>query len=230
MTVYRLNREPVFPPADAADPEGLLAIGGDLTVPRLLAAYRSGIFPWYSDDQPILWWSPDPRMVLPFDEFHCSRRLERVIRQGKFTFTLDRDFTSVILACATAPRPGQDGTWITHEMIDAYVALHEAGYAHSAEAWLDGKLAGGVYGVSLGSCFFGESMFARESDASKAAFTVLVRQLRAWHFTLLDCQMYTEHLARFGAHEIPRGSFLRRLAEGLRRPTRKGPWSFDTME
>ncbi len=227
MTVYRLNREPIFPRPEAADPEGMLAIGGDLSIPRLLEAYRRGIFPWFSEDQPILWWSPDPRMVLPPKEFHCPKRLERVLRSSKFTFTLDRDFPSVIHTCATAERPEQDGTWITDGMVEAYIALHEAGYAHSVEAWSDGNLAGGLYGISLGSCFFGESMFAHESDASKAAFTMLVQQLIDWGYTLIDCQLHTEHLARFGARDIPRHDFLQQLAQGLENPTRLGPWAFE---
>jgi len=227
VPIYRLASAPVFPPPSRANAEGLLAWGGDLSVDWLLAAYRSGIFPWYSEGQPILWWSPDPRMVLRPADLHCPRRLERIVASDRFTVTLDRAFRRVIEACSTAPREGQCGTWITPDMIAAYTRLHEAGYAHSVEAWSGDQLAGGLYGVSLGGCFFGESMFTNAPDASKTAFVRLVRQLDTWEFGLIDCQMHTEHLARFGAHEVPRKAFLAMLANGLRHPTRQGTWTYD---
>lgn len=220
----------MFPPPEQANAEGLIAWGGDLSTERLIEAYRAGIFPWYNSDQPILWWSPDPRMVLFPEELHCPKRLRRTIDSNRFRITLDEQFAEVIAACACAYRPGQNGTWITADMAAAYISLHHAGFAHSVEAWLDGELAGGLYGVSLGGCFFGESMFADSSDASKTAFVRLVEQLRAWGFTLIDCQMHTEHLARFGAREIPRNEFLERLGAGLEHPTRQGSWRFDVAE
>jgi leucyl/phenylalanyl-tRNA--protein transferase len=225
--VYRLGAEPVFPPPQAAGPGGLLAVGGDLSPERLLAAYRQGIFPWYDEELPILWHSPDPRMVLLPAELRVSRSLRRRLRRRDYTLTLDAAFDQVIRGCAARKRPGQDGTWITREMIEAYERLHENGVAHSAEAWAGSELAGGLYGVSLGGCFFGESMFARRPDASKVAFVTLVRQLERWGVELVDCQVYTRHLSRFGASEWPRERFLARLAAALDRETRLGPWRFD---
>ena len=211
MAVFLLNREIVFPPPELADDEGLLAIGGDLSEERLLLAYRMGIFPWYSEGEPLLWWSPDPRLILPPEEFHVSRRLARVIRQGVFRITMDEAFGSVIRACAEAPRHDQDGTWITGEMIDAYCRLHAAGYAHSVECWREEELTGGLYGVSIGNCFFGESMFSRGSDASKVALAALVGHVESWSSALIDCQIATQHLARMGAREVSRKEFLRLL-------------------
>jgi leucyl/phenylalanyl-tRNA--protein transferase len=228
--IYRLGPEPVFPPVEEADPSGLLAVGGDLAPERLLEAYAKGIFPWYDDDQPILWHAPDPRMVLLPSELRVSRSLARSVRRRPFELKLDTAFEPVMRACAEAPRPGAGGTWITSDMIEAYVRLHHMGFAHSTEAWDSGELVGGLYGVSLGGTFFGESMFARRSDASKVAFVALVRQLEAWDFDLVDCQMYTEHLARFGAVERPRSWFSRRLAASLEKPTRRGAWSFEHFE
>lgn len=209
-----------FPPLSRAlrEPDGLLAVGGDLSVERLVAAYSRGIFPWFSAGDPILWWSPDPRFVLDPAQVHIGRSLRRTLTRGTFTFSFDRAFRAVIEACATAPRDGQAGTWITRGMIEAYVRLHEAGHAHSVEAWQDGELAGGLYGVSLGRMFFGESMFARADDASKAAFAVLCRQLAAWQFPLVDCQMQTAHLARFGAGFMPRANFARIVADAVAQP------------
>lgn len=215
-----------FPPTRFASPEGLLAIGGDLRAERLLEAYRHGIFPWYSAGQPILWWCPDPRMVLFPADLKLSRSLRKTIRAAKYSVTLDTHFREVTQACA-APRPGQEGTWITPEMIEAYAQLHELGYAHSVEAWMDKELVGGLYGIALGAMFFGESMFARATDASKVAFVHLVRQLQAWGFTLIDCQVTTAHLASLGAEEMARDDFLRRLATALRAPDRCGRWRFD---
>ncbi len=227
MPVYRLSADLTFPPARLAVPEGLLAVGGDLSLPRLRAAYARGIFPWYSEGEPILWWSPDPRLVLYPDALNVSRRLERTLRGRRFRITLDRAFGRVIRACAKTPRAAQDGTWITADMIAAYIALHEAGYAHSVETWRDGRLTGGLYGVSLGRCFFGESMFHRVSDASTVALVTLVRQLAAWDFDLVDCQVTTDHLIRLGAREIPRRRFLAELAGSLKHPTRRGVWELD---
>lgn len=207
-------------------PNGLLAAGGDLSVPSLLGAYRSGIFPWFSEGEPILWWSPDPRMVLFPAELKISRSLDKTLRKGRFRFTADSAFVRVIEACS-APRPGQSGTWITREMIDAYRALHEAGFAHSIESWLDDELVGGLYGVAIGRVFFGESMFSRSSDASKVALVALVRQLSRWQFGLIDCQMKTSHLASFGAREIARTDFARRLAELVDYENIPGPWRLD---
>ncbi len=230
MTIYRLFEEPIFPDPEEADPDGLLAVGGDLSPERLLTAYSNGIFPWYSEDSPILWWSTSPRLVLLPHEFHMPRSLRRVLNKGTFTFTLDEAFSSVIKECANASRPDQDGTWIVDEMVEAYILLHDLGYAHSVEAWQDGELVGGLYGISLGSAFFGESMFFKVPDASKAAFAVLVNQLKAWDFTLIDCQQTTEHLLRFGAKEVQRFRYLAMLREAQDVSTREGKWWFDGQD
>jgi leucyl/phenylalanyl-tRNA---protein transferase len=224
MPIFRLLDEPIFPPPDYADPSGLLAVGGDLSSERLLEAYRLGIFPWYSDDQPILWWSPDPRFVLHLEEFHVSRSLRRKLNQGTFQVTADRAFDEVIAGCAAVPRPGQNGTWITAEMREAYNELHGLGYAHSVETWFEGKLVGGIYGVSLGKAFFGESMFHRKTNASKVALTALVEKLKSWDFHFLDAQMTTEHMMSLGAREISRRLFLKQLGSALEHPTRRGKW------
>ncbi len=227
MPVYRLDERLLFPPPEDADESGLLAVGGDLSAERLLLSYSVGIFPWYSEGAPILWHSPDPRMVLLPEELHVSRSLRKKIAKNRFEIRLDTAFNQVIVACAQVPRDGQDGTWITSEMITAYSELHERGYAHSAEAWRDGKLVGGLYGISLGRAFFGESMFANESDASKVAFVSLARWLAGWGVHFIDCQVYTEHLERLGATEWPRSKFLRELRRSLDEPTRIGPWQMD---
>jgi leucyl/phenylalanyl-tRNA--protein transferase len=224
MPVYQLIDDLVFPPPDHAEPEGLLAVGGDLRIERLLLAYRMGIFPWYSDGQPILWWSPDPRLILEPDSLRISRRLRQTVNRGRFHVTFDSAFRDVIHACATVPRRHGPGTWITSEMERAYIALHHAGYAHSAEGWIEGKLAGGVYGVSLGRCFFGESMFHLKTDASKVALLTLARQLGAWNFHMIDAQIPSPHLISLGAMNIPRKEFLKRLEKALEFPTRKGRW------
>ena len=215
-----------FPPVEQAlrDPNGLLCAGADLSAPRILAAYRSGIFPWYSPGEPILWWSPDPRMVLVPDEFKISRSLRRRLQQGDYEVRLDSAFAAVIRACAHAPRPGQSGTWITREMRTAYLALHELGYAHSVETWIDDELVGGLYGLAIGRMFYGESMFARRNDASKIALVHLVRFLRAHGYGLIDCQMNTAHLASLGAREIPRSEFLARLHGLCATPGLPGLW------
>jgi leucyl/phenylalanyl-tRNA--protein transferase len=208
-----LERGDPFPPVEDAlkEPNGLLCAGADLSVPRLLAAYRSGIFPWYSGDEPILWWSPDPRMVLYCEELKVSRSLAKNVRNKGFETRIDTAFAKVIKACA-GPRKSENGTWISREMQAAYVALHRAGHAHSFETWLDGRLVGGLYGVAIGRAFFGESMFSRATDASKVALVALVKELRARGFPMIDCQQRTPLLASLGAREIPRVQFLRRLA------------------
>lgn len=209
-----LEADDPFPSVERAlrEPNGLLAAGADLSVPRLLAAYQCGIFPWFGDDDPILWWSPDPRMVLFPAELRVTRSLAKVLRNRPYEVRFDHDFRSVMRACA-APREGHAGTWITDAMIDAYCAFHEAGWAHSVETWIDGELAGGLYGVAVGRMFFGESMFSRRTDASKIALVHLVRALEAGGFGMIDCQMRTDHLASLGAREIPRREFSARLAE-----------------
>ena len=228
MAIYRLTNELIFPPPDHAEPDGLLAVGGDLSSDRLLLAYQMGIFPWYGVGLPILWWSPDPRLVLEPGDFHVSRRFGRTLRKGKFRVTMDRSFAAVIGACATAPRRGQDGTWITHDMQRAYIRLHELGYAHSVESWLEGNLVGGIYGVSLGKCFFGESMFSYESDASKAAIATLIERLNQWQFHMLDAQVTTRHLLSLGAKEMPRKLFLEKLRAALQFPTFRGVWNVES--
>jgi len=219
MPIYLLSTELVFPPPELAEPEGLLAVGGDLSIDRLLLAYKMGIFPWYSEGEPILWWSPDPRMVLFPSEIHIPRRLQRILRQGRFKITFDKAFSRVIEECAAVRQEKGQGTWITQDMMQAYTNLHLAGYAHSAEAWYRNKLVGGVYGVALGQVFFGESMFSRVSNSSKAAFVTLVENLRHWGFRLIDCQVSTQHLARFGAREIPRKHFLEILRDLSDKPS-----------
>jgi leucyl/phenylalanyl-tRNA---protein transferase len=220
-----LGPEDRFPPVEqaAADPNGLLAAGGDLSVARLVEAYGSGIFPWFNEDQPILWWSPDPRMVLVPAELKVSRSLAKTLRNSSFEVRADTAFRDVILSCRM-PRREQDGTWITAPMVEAYCELHRTGIAHSVEIWLDEELVGGLYGVALGRAFFGESMFMRATDASKVALVTLVRQLERWGFGLVDCQMNTAHLASFGAREIPRADFTRRLRELIHYPPVPAPW------
>jgi len=226
MPIYRLSDELIFPPPRLAEESGLLAIGGDLSEERLLLAYSMGIFPWYSEGDPILWWSTDPRLVLYTGDLKVSRSLNQTLRKGTFDITFDTAFEKVIRNCASVHSKTHGETWITEEMINAYIGLHHAGYAHSVESWLEGRLAGGLYGVSLGSIFFGESMFTKKSDASKVAFVTLVRQLIKWSFTLIDCQMTTAHLKSFGACEIPRSVFLQKLKSALKAPTKRGKWEF----
>lgn len=210
-----LDADAPFPPIDAAlaEPNGLLAAGGDLSPVRLIDAYRRGIYPWYSEGQPLLWWSPDPRMVLYVGELKVSRSLAKRVRRREFDVRTDTAFNHVIEACADAPREGQQGTWITPDMIDAYRRLHQLGYAHSVEAWRDNELAGGLYGIALGRAFFGESMFARASDASKVCLASLVALLQQRDVVMIDCQQETRHLASMGARPIPRSEFARELGE-----------------
>ncbi len=223
MPVRPLGRALVFPPVDQAE-DGLLAVGGDLSPERLLLAYRSGIFPWYDESLPILWHSPDPRCVLPVARLHVGRTLRRVLARDTYEIRYDTVFERVIRACARTPRPGQDGTWITGEMARAYVALHKLGYAHSVEAWRAGELVGGVYGVSLGRVFFGESMFAWEPNASKVALVRLAERVGDWGFPFIDAQVPTPHTVSMGAEEWPRKTFVEALQRELAYPTRKGSW------
>ncbi len=225
MPVYQLSDKLIFPPPNLAEPEGILAVGGDLSVPRLLLAYSMGIFPWYSEGDPILWWSPDPRLVLIPEEVKVSKSLARVVKSDKYSVTFDRAFDRVIRNCAEARRPQNEGTWIVPEMIEAYCALHRAGFAHSVEVWKAGELSGGLYGVSIGRAFFGESMFSAGRDASKVALVYLARTLESWDFDFIDCQVTTEHLQRMGAYEIPRSAFLKKLERAMTFDTRRGVWS-----
>jgi leucyl/phenylalanyl-tRNA---protein transferase len=217
-----------FPPVQRAlrEPNGLLAAGGDLTLHRLLDAYRRGIFPWYSEGEPVLWWSPDPRMVLVPAEMSISRSLRKRIRSRVYEIRADTCFTKVMRACAE-PRDGQSGTWITEDIVTAYSALHAAGLAHSIEAWQDGTLIGGLYGVSIGRMFYGESMFTRAVDASKVSLAHLAQQLARWRFGMIDCQMQTSHLESMGARTISRRDFLAALSELINYPTPTGPWRLD---
>jgi leucyl/phenylalanyl-tRNA--protein transferase len=227
VPIYLLSDEhpTLFPPPERADKSGVLAVGGDLRPERLLAAYSSGIFPWYSAGDPILWHSPDPRFVLEPDKLYVGRSLRKTMARGEYEVRYDTAFERVITECGRAPRPGQNGTWITDEMLEAYVTLHELGFAHSVESWAEGELKGGLYGVSLGAAFFGESMFAQAPDASKVAFATSVERFKAWGFQFIDCQVETEHLARFGAEQWPRKRFLSALAKALKEPTRRGKWT-----
>ncbi len=220
-----------FPPVETAlrEPNGLLAMGGDLSLERLLDAYRHGIFPWFNPGEPVLWWSPDPRMVLVPGEIRVTRSLAKRIRNGGFEMRVDTAFADVMRACAE-PREGAGGTWISPAMIAAYSRLHQAGYAHSVETWRDGQLVGGLYGVAIGRMFYGESMFSREPDASKVALVHLARQLLHWEFGLVDCQMETVHLASLGARTMPRTVFTTRLAELVNLPHHPGPWRFDAPD
>jgi leucyl/phenylalanyl-tRNA--protein transferase len=217
-----------FPPADKAmtSPNGLLAAGGDLSATRLLDAYAQGIFPWFNEGEPILWWSPDPRMVLLPDQFKASHSLQKVLRNANYQVTFDRAFEQVMRCCA-APREGANGTWISRDIIAAYCKLHRFGDAHSVEVWIDKKLVGGLYGVAIGKMFYGESMFSNVSNGSKIALAHLAKQLARWQFGMIDCQMATSHLASLGAHEIPRGKFIEHLQE-LIHCEPQTPWQFDS--
>ncbi len=217
-----------FPPVGRAlaEPNGLLAAGADLSPARLIDAYRHGIFPWYSDDQPLLWWSPDPRMALFPAELRLTRSLKKRLRRDDYAIRTDTRFEQVMRACAE-PRLGQPGTWITDDMIAGYCALHAQGFAHSVETWIGGELAGGLYGIAIGRMFYGESMFTRETDASKLALAHLVRQLERWGYGMIDCQMTTPHLASFGARELPRDEFMRKLQELVNCTAPVREWRFD---
>jgi leucyl/phenylalanyl-tRNA--protein transferase len=225
MPIYALPPDPSFPPITHAEPNGLLAVGGDLSPQRLLNAYANGIFPWYSDGEPILWWSPAPRMVLFPDELRVHKSMRPLLNGDKFRVSFDTDFEAVMRACSVQVRRDQDGTWITDEMIDAYCELHRFGYAHSVEVWQGGELVGGLYGIALGRIFFGESMFARASNASKFGFIQLVLRLRQIGYQLIDCQQETAHIATLGARPIERQEFTQRLEIGLQAPTHCGRWT-----
>jgi leucyl/phenylalanyl-tRNA--protein transferase len=225
MPVFWLSEEVIeFPPPELASNDGILAVGGDLSPQRLLKAYRMGIFPWFNPDDPILWWSPNPRFVLFPDELKVAKSMRPFFNQRKFEVTYDRQFHEVIRNCQNR-RPGQwGGTWITEGMVEAYCRLHELGYAHSVEVWKEGELAGGLYGISLGKCFFGESMFTKENNASKFGFITLARQLQTWGFWLIDCQQQTEYLRSFGARSVPRTYFLDILKKNEKEETLLGNW------
>ena len=223
MPVFQLSDNIEFPPPNLASKAGLLAVGGDLSQERLLLAYSMGIFPWYSDGEPLLWWSPDPRLVLYPEEIRISKTLKKIIKKDKFHLTIDTAFDQVINACAQIRIEKNEGTWIVQEMIDAYCRLHAAGFAHSVEAWYQGELAGGIYGVSLGKCFFGESMFSRISNASNITLVKLVEYLKTLSFDMLDCQITTAHLIRLGAREIQR-------KKSLEAPTKRGVWKFNELK
>jgi leucyl/phenylalanyl-tRNA--protein transferase len=224
MPVFWLTDEIVFPPPEYAEENGLVAVGGDLSEERLLRAYEMGIFPWYSEGSPILWWSPDPRLILIPGEMRIARSLKQTIRKGVYGVTMDKAFDEVVGSCAVVHRKKDGETWITQDMSDAYRRLHASGVAHSVESWYRGELAGGLYGVALGGAFFGESMFTRRADASKVAFVSLVRYLAQRDFEFIDCQVNTEHLVSFGARNVSRSTFLELLGHALQRPTRRGMW------
>ena len=228
--IHLLSSDCLFPPLEEAllEPNGLLAVGGDLSPERLINAYKNGIFPWFNESEPILWWSPDPRMVLFPDELKISRSLKKSIKKNNYVIRTDHYFTQVMQACA-APRKNQTGTWVHPEMIAAYSTLHEIGLAHSVETWLNGELVGGLYGIALGKVFFGESMFSCVPDASKIAFAHLVRQLTQWNFVLIDCQMSTMHLASLGAREIPRAKFSQLLNTSINQSVHGEKWDFSNM-
>jgi leucyl/phenylalanyl-tRNA---protein transferase len=224
MPVELSRRNLEFPEPDEADESGLLAVGGDLSIERLKLAYSKGIFPWYEDGMPILWWSPDPRMVLFPCKMIISHSLKQSIKKQQFTVTIDTAFAQVIKHCAKTPRKGEDGTWITRDMRNAYIRLHEAGFAHSAEAWIDGDLVGGLYGVSLGKAFFGESMFHHVTNASKVALYYLVDKLNSWNFEIIDAQVYTNHLESLGGEMIPRSQYMQILEKALLIEDITGNW------
>jgi leucyl/phenylalanyl-tRNA--protein transferase len=227
MPIHMLTDELRFPPPEHASAEGIVAVGGDFRPERLLLGYAQGIFPWPSEGLPLLWFSPDPRFVLAPEVAHIPRSLKKRLKREPFTIRFDTAFGDVIRACANARRPGQRGTWIIDDLIEGYERLHQLGYAHSIEAWNGDRLVGGLYGVGLGRMFFGESMFALEADASKCAFAILLAQLRAWGFGLVDCQVHTEHLERFGAEEWPRDQFLAALRVLVGLESKRGRWQLD---
>ena len=230
MTVFSLSEKIEFPPAFLADFDGLLCVGGDLSCERILCAYRNGIFPWFSKDEPVLWWSPDPRLVLFPQDIKISKSLKKKIKKKYFKITMDQAFEEVIHACSYTRRENNQETWLVDEMIEAYTSLHKKGYAHSVEAWKDGKLAGGLYGISLGGAFFGESMFTLISDASKTALAALCFYLEKLKFDFIDCQVTTKHLISMGAVEISRIEFLCMLQSSLKRQDITGKWKFKEIE
>lgn len=224
MTIYRLSEELGFPDPRKAEADGLIAIGGDLSPERVLLAYHCGIFPWYSDGQPYMWWSPTPRMLMYPEQFHVSKTLRRKLKSEKYQVRFDTQFSEVIRTCSEIPRSHEEGTWITEEMIAVYTELHRMGYAHSVEVYLDDRLIGGQYGLSLGRAFFGESMFSHEADGSKIAFANLAALLNIWQFDFIDCQLTTNHLQSLGAVEVPRESYLIQLDETLNYAHHRCSW------
>ena len=224
MPVFQLTDDIIFPPVEYAEPDGLLAIGGDLSLSRLLTAYRQGIFPWYSEGEPLLWWSPAPRLVLFPENYHLPRRLARTIRQKKFQVTADTAFAEVITACGKLRRESGEGTWITDDMIAAYTLLHTRGFAHSIECWLENALVGGLYGICLDRVFFGESMFSRKTDASKVALATLVHHAEQLNIRMIDCQMTTQHLLRFGSKEVGRNDFQDLLEQFIQNMMPQKKW------
>ncbi len=227
MPVFLLSEKLLFPSPEYAEEDGLLAVGGDLGEDRLLLAYSMGIFPWYSEGSPILWWSPDPRLVLLPEELKVSRSLRQAIKKDIYKVTMDKAFGEIIRGCAETHRRKDGETWITRDMVNAYLRLHDSGFAHSVETWHGDEVVGGLYGVSLGGVFFGESMFAKSKDASKVAFAKLVGQLKHWGFKMIDCQMTSKHLMSFGAREIPRPEFIALLKKALETPDRRGAWTLE---
>ena len=227
MPVFELNPTRIeFPDPKYTDESGILAVGGDLQAERLLLAYEMGLFPWFNEDEPPLWWCPDPRMVLYPNELRISKSMRSLLRKNTFRVTADQNFEEVIRQCGAVPRPGQDGTWITEDIINGYLELHRMGFAHSIEVWSNNALTGGLYGVSLGKTFFGESMFSLAPNASKVGFITLVEALKENDFQLIDCQVHTAHLESLGAQEISRTSFLSQLRKSLVTETIRGSWSF----
>lgn len=225
MPIFQLVEEIIFPKPEFAEPDGLLAIGGDLKPERLLGAYTNGIFPWFSEGDPILWWSPDPRTVIMLEDFKVSKSLLQSIKKYSYEIKFDSNFSEVIKQCALVERKHEDGTWITKEMIKAYTELHKLGFAHSVEVYFEGKLVGGLYGISLGNAFFGESMFHIKTDASKAAIYFLVEKLKVWNYSFVDAQIRTEHLISLGAKEIKRIDYLKLLENSMKAETRIGSWN-----
>lgn len=214
--LHFLSHKLEFPDVNKADKDGMLAIGGDLSTERLLLAYRSGIFPWYNEDEPPVWWCPDPRFVLFPNELNVSKSMKQLIKKNLFEFRINTDFPNIIASCKNTYRPGQDGTWISQDVLNAYTQLHQLGYAHSAEAWMDGKLVGGLYGIRMGNIFFGESMFSHVANASKFAFIQYVKKLQEEGVILIDCQVYTAHLESLGARMIARNDFIKMLEQHIR--------------
>ncbi len=230
MPIFQLPKEPLFPHPSEAFDDGLLAVGGDLSPRRLVAAYASGIFPWYGDGDPILWWTPNPRLVMFPEKFKISKSLKQTLKKRPFDIRVDFAFEEVIKGCKKIPRKEQDGTWITDEMATAYIKMHKLGLAHSIETWEGNKLVGGLYGLSLGNIFFGESMFHKRKDASKIAFYYLSQLAINWGFSIIDCQVSNPHLISLGAEEILRDNFLDILSNSINKKTRQGKWEFDFLK
>lgn len=230
MAFSLTKKDLTFPDPEEADDSGLLAVGGDLSIKRLIHAYSRGIFPWYEEGMPILWWSPDPRMVLFPDKMIISHSLKQTVKRNSFHITFDQRFEQVIEECSVTPRKDEEGTWITRDMKTAYVHLHEAGYAHSVESWLDDRLVGGLYGVAIGKAFFGESMFHKETNASKVALFHLVEKLREWGYEIIDAQVYTNHLESLGGEMIPRNQYLKLLVKAIEKEGKVGSWEFENLK